>query len=31
MLVAQVIVEGCTLVTSDDALAAYGIDVLVAS
>ena len=31
MLVAQAIVEGCTLVTADDALAAYGIEVLVAS
>lgn len=30
MLLAQAIVEGCTLVTSDDALAAYGVDVLAA-
>lgn len=28
MLVAQAIVEGCTLVTADSALAAYGVDVL---
>lgn len=31
MLVAQAIVEGCTLVTADSALAAYGVDVLGAS
>jgi PIN domain nuclease of toxin-antitoxin system len=31
MLIAQAIVEGCTLVSSDSALAVYGVDVLAAS